>query len=106
MSDTDRPDGDMRAAPPQPSRAGRFALRLMQVSWPAFLGAAAACGVFFSVVDPTEVALVKRYLGGDPLGAYTVGFLAFWALFMLTGGLTMFMISTERHAAARSDQQA
>jgi hypothetical protein len=71
---------------------GRF---LMQVLWPAFLGAAAASGLFFSAVDPLEVNLVGIHLEGDRLATYTLGFLVFWVLFALSGALTYMLVNTE-----------
>ena len=71
---------------------GRY---LMQVMWPAFLGAAAATGVFFSAVDPLQVDLVGIHLDDDRLATYTLGFLMFWVLFSLSGSLTYYLASTE-----------
>ena len=82
--------------PSRPVDAGRPLGRfLMQVLWPAFLGAAAASGVFFSAVDPLEVNLVGIHLEGDRLATYTVGFFVFWVLFSLSGALTYVLANTE-----------
>ena len=71
---------------------GRF---LMQVLWPAFLGAAAATGVFFSAVDPLQVDLFGVHLENDRLSIYTLGFLVFWVLFSFSGALTYMMVCTQ-----------
>lgn len=65
--------------------AGRF---LMQVLWPSFLVAIVAEGLFFSMVDPQELALFGVALADSREAAYTVGFLMFWVLFSLSSGLT------------------
>lgn len=53
---------------------------LMQVLWPAFLMAAAGCGVFFSLFDPQQLEVFGVVIPPDRMTAYTTGFLAFWAL--------------------------
>jgi hypothetical protein len=67
------------------SCAGRF---LMQVLWPSFLVSIVAEGVFFSMIDPEELALAGVDLAGSRQAAYTVGFLVFWFLFSLSSALT------------------
>lgn len=64
---------------------GRF---LMQVLWPAFLMAAVAEGMFFSVIDPLELDVVGLHLSASREAAYTIGFFVFWALFTASSGLT------------------
>jgi hypothetical protein len=66
-------------------KVGRF---LMQVLWPAFLMAAVAEGVFFSMIDPIELDIVGIHLAASREAAYTVGFFVFWALFTACSGLT------------------
>jgi len=70
---------------------GRF---LMQVLWPAFLMAAVAEGVFFSMIDPIELDIVGIHLAASREAAYTVGFFVFWALFTASSGLT-YMLSQD-----------
>lgn len=50
------------------------------VLWPAFLGAALADAVLFTLIDPAHVSWLDDRLHVSPLMAYTVGFFAFWLL--------------------------
>ena len=68
---------------------------LMQVLWPAFLGAAITVGVLFSVVDPAQIEWVQIYLNQSREAAYTVGFIVFWALYSLACTITWLLASTE-----------
>jgi hypothetical protein len=73
------------------AKSGNVAQRLMWVVWPAFLVAAVAVGVFFTVFDPLEL-----HFFGDPLdlsreALYAMGFFAFWALGMASSALTVFL---------------
>lgn len=72
---------------------GRF---LMQVLWPAFLVAIIAEGLFFSMVDPKELRLLGLTLAESRGAVYTVGFLLFWALLSLSGGLTWLLARETR----------
>lgn len=67
---------------------GRF---LMHVLWPAFLMAAVAVGVFFSMIDPQELEVVGLHLADSREAAYTLGFFLFWALFTASSALTWFL---------------
>jgi len=66
-------------------KVGRF---LMQVLWPAFLMAAVAVGVFFSMIDPIELDIVGIHLAASREAAYTVGFFVFWILFTASNSIT------------------
>jgi len=52
----------------------------MRVLWPSFLVATAAEGLFFSMMDPEDLSFFGHPLELSRLGAYTVGFFAFWAI--------------------------
>lgn len=67
---------------------GRPGQMLMVVVWPAFLMAAVAVGVVFSLVDPHELHVVVAYLGDSRGAAYTVGFFVFWLLFSVCSAMT------------------
>jgi hypothetical protein len=54
--------------------------RLMWVLWPGFVVAIPAVGLVFSVVDPADLQWFGAPLEVSRLGAYTLGFLLFWAL--------------------------
>ena len=55
-----------------------FARFLMQVLWPAFIGAVIGVGMVFSLIDPLEIQLVNDSLNGNRLAAYTIAFFLFW----------------------------
>lgn len=54
--------------------------RLMWVLWPAFVMAIPAVGIVFTLVDPADLHLFGQPLELTRQGAYTLGFLLFWAL--------------------------
>ena len=60
--------------------------RLIWVLWPGFVMAIPAVGIVFSVFDPDEMEIAGEVV--SRLGAYTIGFLFFWALGALCSGLT------------------
>lgn len=68
---------------------------LMQVLWPAFMGAAITVGLLFSVIDPTQIEWVHVHLDDSREASYTLGFLVFWVLYALTCSLTWYLASTE-----------
>jgi len=75
---------------------GRLTLLLMQVFWPAFLGAGISVGLVFSLLDPLQVDWVHEHLGGSREGAYTIAFFGFWCLHALACALTWFLSQSER----------
>ena len=58
------------------------------VVWVAFLMAIAAEGVFFSLFNPDELAMVSGH-EWEAMGAYTVGFFCFWGSFAVCGLLAV-----------------
>ena len=64
---------------------------ILRVMWPAFLVAAAATGVFFSLFDPQEFWLLGQHLEISRLGAYTVGFFGFWGVGIGASALTQWL---------------
>jgi hypothetical protein len=69
---------------------------LMVVLWPGFLMACVATGLFFSLVDPMELIILDERVQVHILGAYTIGFLIFWALGMLSSWLTALLLQKIR----------
>lgn len=65
--------------------------RVMWILWPSFLIAAAATGVFFSLFDPADLYAHWEPSAPDALGAYTLGFFAFWAIGACSSALTCFL---------------
>lgn len=73
----------------------QFVRCLMQVLWPAFIGAAMTVGLLFSVIDPVQIEWVSIHLNDNRAAAYTLAFLVFWLLFSLTCSLTWYLAITE-----------
>ncbi len=71
--------------------------RIMWVGWPAFLVAAAATGVFFSLFDPQEFWLLGEHLEISRLGAYTIGFFGFWATGVASSALSLYLSRGPTH---------
>ncbi|MBS0319141.1 MAG: hypothetical protein JSR18_01255 [Proteobacteria bacterium] len=68
----------------------------MRIVWPAFLAAAVAETVFFTLFDPFELHLFGRPLEWSREAMYTLGFFGFWLLGITSSALTVFL---ERSAA-------
>jgi len=68
-----------------------FARRVMWVIWPAFLVAAIAEAIFFTVFDPFELHFFGAPLEVSREVIYTMGFFGFWALGIASSGLTAFL---------------
>ena len=65
--------------------------RWMWTLWPGFVMAIPAVGVVFTLVDPAELHWLGRPLEIPHLGAYTLGFLLFWAVGSASSALTCFL---------------
>jgi hypothetical protein len=70
--------------------------RLIWILWPGFLIAIPAVGVAFTLFDPEEMHLFGSPLESGRLGAYTVGFLFFWAMGAASSALTCYLSRDER----------
>jgi hypothetical protein len=70
---------------------GKFAQRLLWVIWPAFLVAGVAEIIFFSLFDPSELALFGVPAGLSRQALYTLGFFGFWGLGIASSALTVFL---------------
>jgi len=81
--------------------------RIGWVVWPAFLAACAAELLFFSLFDPSDLQLFGRPVEVDRMLVYTLGFFAFWALGILSSGLTVFLARPpSRSLRSASDRAA
>ena len=63
----------------------------MQVLWAAFLTAAVAELVFFSIFDPFELHFFGAPLDMSRTGIYTMGFFGFWGLGIASSALTIWL---------------
>ena len=64
---------------------------LMWILWPAFLVAAAASGVYFSLFDPVDLDVFGVHVSANRITAYTIGFFAFWLLGAASSFLTLLL---------------
>jgi hypothetical protein len=58
--------------------------RILQVAWPAFMGACLLELVVFAVVDPLEMEWSGHALGLSRQTVYTLAFFVFWGISMMT----------------------
>ena len=65
-----------------------LAKRLMWIAWPAFLVAGLLEIMVFGLVDPYDLHWFGHPLALSRQGVYTLAFFAFWALTMVSSGLT------------------
>lgn len=65
-----------------------LAKRMMWVAWPAFLVAGLLEMLVFALIDPQDLHWFGHPLALSRQGVYTVAFFAFWALAMVSSGLT------------------
>ena len=64
---------------------------LMWVLWPAFLVAAVAEFVFFSIFDPFQLHFFGAPLDVSREGIYTMGFFGFWGIGVASSLLSLFL---------------
>ena len=92
----DQSGSDHYSAPIVSDPGRRLWIRcLMQVLWPAFIGAAVTVGLLFSLIDPIQISWVQLYLNESREASYTLGFLLFWVLYGLTCSMTWYLASTQ-----------
>lgn len=69
----------------------------ISVLWPSFIIAIVASGVFFSAFDPRDLIPFNLDIDISPMAAYSIGFLLFWLLALLSSfGTLYFTISNCR----------
>jgi hypothetical protein len=67
------------------------------VLWPSFITAIIASGIFFSAFNPRDLIPYNLDIDISPLGAYSIGFLLFWVLAILSSvGTLYFTVSNSR----------
>ena len=64
--------------------------RMVHILWPAFVVAAIAEGVFFTLFDPMELRLFGRDPGLSRLAVYSIAFFGFWLFAATSSALTCF----------------
>jgi hypothetical protein len=68
--------------------------KCIAVLWPSFLTAVVATGVFFSAFDPDDLFPFGADLEISRLGVYTIGFLLFWLVSIISGIGTLYFAIT------------
>ena len=68
---------------------------LMQVLWPAFLGAAITVGLLFSLIDPLQIEWVHVHLNDSREATYTIAFLLLWISYTVACTITWLLATTE-----------
>ena len=66
-----------------------MAQRLIWVLWPGFLLAIPAVGITFTLIDPADLHAFGAPIEVSRQGAYSVGFLLFWALCSASSALRL-----------------
>ena len=65
--------------------------RLVRMLWPAFVVAAVAEGIFFTVFDPFDLHFFGAPLALSRMAIYTLGFFCFWGLGTAASMLSQFL---------------
>ncbi len=75
------------------------------VLWPSFISAIVASGIFFSAFNPQDLIPFNFDAEFSPLAAYSIGFLLFWLLAVLSSvGTLYFTISNCRFLGSKQGQ--
>jgi len=74
----------------------------MQVLWAAFLTAAVAELVFFSIFDPFELHFFGRPLDWSRQAIYALGFFGFWGLGVAAATLTLMLAGGDAGEVTRA----
>ena len=61
------------------------------VLWPAFLGAALADAILFTLIDPDTIMLFGADQSVSRPAAYTVGFFVFWLIIIAASVTTLWL---------------
>lgn len=72
------------------------------VLWPAFLGAALADALLFTLIDPDTIMLFGVHSGVSRPSAYTVGFFAFWIIMIAASVTTLWLHGENLEAGKRN----
>ena len=76
---------------------------LIATLWPSFMVAVAATGLFFSAFDPQGLYPFGLDVKISTLGAYSIGFFAFWMLGAVSSAITVYFTLTNFKATALRD---
>jgi hypothetical protein len=65
--------------------------RLIWILWPSFIVAAVAEAVFFTVFDPSDLAVFGGAHGLSRIAVYSLGFFLFWLFAAASSALTCYL---------------
>ena len=71
--------------------------------WPAFLGAALADAILFTLIDPETIMLFGVHSGVSRPAAYTVGFFGLWFI-MIAASVTTLWLHTDNVEAGKGNR--
>ncbi|KRG77569.1 hypothetical protein ABB30_06990 [Stenotrophomonas ginsengisoli] len=76
------------------------------ILWPAFVAAALATGVFFTLIDPLALAAISwPAVASSRITGYSLGFFMFWAVASLASAITWLMLRPTPPPPARMDDE-
>ena len=86
--------------PTRPPRMTRTTADLAAVCWGGFLAACVASLLAFAIIDPGRLGEASEVLDEvDRMAGYGVGFLFFWVVGIVAGGLSVLLIRSSRRDA-------
>ena len=65
--------------------------RLIWILWPSFIVGGVAEAVFFTLFDPSELAIFGDTHGLSRIAVYSLGFFLFWLFAAASSALTCFL---------------
>jgi hypothetical protein len=65
--------------------------RIIWILWPSFIVGGVAEAVFFTLFDPSDLAIFGEPLGLSRLAVYSLGFFLFWLFAAASSALTCFL---------------
>jgi hypothetical protein len=65
--------------------------RIIWILWPSFIVGGVAEAVFFTLFDPSDLAIFGESLGLSRLAVYSLGFFLFWLFAAASSALTCFL---------------
>lgn len=74
------------------------------VLWPSFIAAIVASGIFFSAFNPRDLIPFNLDIELSPLAAYSIGFLLFWLLAILSSVGTLYFTISNCRFLGKQDQ--
>ena len=69
---------------------------LMWVLWPSFIAAGMGVGIIFTLIDPTELAILGYPVHTGRMAVYTLGFFILWAICAVASALSCFLQATSQ----------